>query len=77
MKKFKKSFLYILKISNQRFVNAIRFIFFIKRIINRKIIKNKNKGIIILLLNILNNFINFQLDIKSDEILKKNNKLSI
>ena len=51
--------------------------------INREININKNKEIIILLLNILNNFINFKLNIKFNEVLKKTriwikfNKLSI
>ena len=47
MREFEKNFLYILKISNNRLVNAIRLILFIKRIINRKIDINKNKKIII------------------------------
>ena len=71
MKEFEKSSLYILKTSNKRFINTIKSILFIKRIINRKIDINKNKKIIILLLNILDNFINFELNIKFNEILKK------
>ena len=70
-KEFKKSFLYILKISNKRLINIIRSILFTKRIVNRKINKNKNKEIIILLLNILNNFINFELNIEFNGILKE------
>ena len=49
----------------------MRSILFIKRIINRKVDINNNKKIIILLLNILNNFINFELNIEFDEILKR------
>ena len=49
----------------------MKSILFIKRVINRKIDINNNKKIIILLLNILNNFINFELNIKFNEILKK------
>ena len=71
MKEFEKNFLYILKISNKRFVNIIRSLLFIKRVISREINTNENKKIIILLLNILNNFINFKLNIEFDEILKK------
>ena len=70
MKEFEKSSLYILKISNERLVDTIKLILFIKRIINREIDINKNKEIIILLLNILNNFINFELNIKFNRILK-------
>ena len=71
MRKFEKNFLYILKISNKRFVNTIRSILFIKRVISRKIDINKNKRIIILLLNILNNVIDFKLNIKFNGILRK------
>ena len=71
IKKFEKSFLYILKILNKWFVDIPRSILFIKRVINWKIDINNNKKIIILLLNILNNFINFELNIKFDEILRK------
>ena len=61
---FEKSFLYILKISNEPLVSATRSILFIKRVINRKIDISDNKKIIMLLLNILNNFINFELNIE-------------
>ena len=44
---------------------------FIKRIISRNVDVNENKKIIILLLNILNDFIGFKLNIKFDEILKE------
>ena len=39
--------------------------------ISRKVDINKNKEIIILLLNILNNFINFELNIKFNKVLKR------
>ena len=39
--------------------------------INRKVDINNNKEIIILLLNISNNFINSELNIKFNKILKK------
>ena len=71
IKKFKKNSLCILRISNKRLVDIIKLILFIKRIINRKVDINNNKNIIILLLNILNNFINFELNIKFNEILKE------
>ena len=71
IRKFEKNFLYILKLSNKRFINAIKLILFIKRIINREIDINESEEIIILLLNILNNFISFELNIKSNEILKR------
>ena len=71
IKKFEENFLYILKISNKRLIDIIRSILFIKRIINRKIDINENKEIIILLLNISNNFINSELNIKFDKILKE------
>ena len=70
IKRFEKSFLYILRILNKRFVDITRSILFIKRVINREVDINNNKKIIILLLNILNDFINFKLNIKFDEILK-------
>ena len=70
MRGFKESFLYILKISNERFVDIIRLILFIKRIIGRKIDISDNKRVIILLLNILNDFIGFELDIKSGRVLR-------
>ena len=56
---------------------------FIKRLIDRKVDINENKKIIILLLNILNDFIYFELNIKFNEIFSeiririKFNKLSI
>ena len=71
MKGFEKSVFYILKISDKRFVDIMKSILFIKRIINRKIDISDNKKIIILLLNILNNFIGFRLNIKFDEILRR------
>ena len=39
--------------------------------ISWEIDRNKNKNIIILLLNISNNFINFELNIEFNEILKE------
>ena len=71
MRKFGENFLCILKISNRRFVNTIKSILFIKRVINRKVDKNKNKEIMMLLLNILNNFITFKSNIEFGEILKE------
>ena len=70
-RKFEENLLYILKISNERLVNATKSILFIKRIIDREIDMSENKRIIILLLNILNNFINFELNIEFNEILKE------
>ena len=70
LREFEESFLYILKISDERLVFAIKSILFIKRIINRKVDINNNNKIIILLLNVLNNFISFELDIKFGEVLK-------
>ena len=71
MREFEKSFLYILKISNKRFINTIKLILFIKWIISRKLDISENEKIIILLLNILNNFINSELNIKFNEVLKE------
>ena len=71
IKEFKKSFLYILKISNKRFVNIMKLMLFIKRIIDRKVDISDNREIIILLLNVLNKFIGFELNIEFDEILKE------
>ena len=49
----------------------IKSILFIKRIINRKVDTSENKKIIILLLNILNSFISFELNNQFDEVLKE------
>ena len=51
MKRFEESFLYILRISNKRFIDTIKSILFIKRMIAREIDTSEDKEIIILLLN--------------------------
>ena len=48
----------------------MRSILFIKRVINRKVDVSDNKEIIMLLLNILNNFISFELNIEFNGVLK-------
>ena len=69
MREFEKSVFF--KISNKRLVDIIELILFINRIINREIDIIKDKKYIILLLIILNNSINFELNIKFRTVLKK------